>query len=44
MKITLCVEENKIECKKVEVTLKQFTKFLILTPENREKKKKKVIC
>ena len=44
MKITLCVEENKIECKEsgsVDVTLKQYTKFLNLTSENREKNDKK---
>ena len=41
MKITLCVEENKKESKvTVEVTLNQYTKFHILTSENREKIKK----
>ena len=40
MKITLCVEKNKIACKESGSTLKQYTKFLILTSENIEKIKK----
>ena len=37
MKIRLYIEEIKLNERKVEVTLKQYTKFLILTSENREK-------
>ena len=37
MQIRLCVEEIKLNERKVEVTLKQYTKSLILTSENREK-------
>ena len=40
MKITLCVEENKITCKESGSDIKAITKFLILTSENREKIKK----
>ena len=40
MKITLCVEENKIECIRiVEVTLKQYTKFLNLFDLRKQQKK-----
>ena len=40
MKITLCVEENKIECKESGSDIKAIYQFLILTSENREKIKK----
>ena len=37
------LKKIKLNVRKVDVTLKQYTKFLILTSENREKIKK-VIC
>ena len=43
MKITLCVKENKIECKESGNDIKaiyQIPHFDILTSENREKIKK----
>ena len=42
MQIALCVEEINLSVRKVEVTLKQYTKFLILISENREEIKKDI--
>ena len=41
MKITLCVEENKIECKESGLDIKAIYQIPHLTSENREKNKKK---